>query len=56
MHWAHEGLLEREAEAAAARVGVDMTTYSMLLSLQHRDITPEDYEAPAEPSNCSRLS
>ena len=44
MHWAHEGLLERETEAAAARVGVDMTTYSMLLSLQHRDITPEDFE------------
>ena len=44
LHWAHDGLLARETEVAAARVGVDMSTYSMLLSLQHRDITPEDYE------------
>eukprot|EP00965_Chrysotila_dentata_P092696 3059737-Pleurochrysis_carterae.AAC.1 len=31
-------------EAAAANMGVDVRTYNMLMDLQHRDITPEDYE------------
>lgn len=28
----------------AAALGVDLPTYNMLMDLQHRDITPEDYE------------
>jgi len=31
-------------ESAAASIGVDLGTYNMLMDLQHRDITPEDYE------------
>ena len=37
-------LWEREAAAKAAELGMDMATYSTLLSMQHREITPEDYE------------
>ena len=37
-------LLEMEAAAAAERCGVDLNTYTTLLELQHRDITPEDYD------------
>ncbi|KAL1510217.1 hypothetical protein AB1Y20_006545 [Prymnesium parvum] len=37
-------LWHREAAAAAERCGVDLSTYTTLLSLQHRDITPEDYD------------
>lgn len=33
-----------EREAAAASMGVDVSTYNMLMDMQHRDITPEDYE------------
>lgn len=33
-----------EREAAAASAGVDVGTFSMLMDLQHRDITPEDYD------------
>ncbi len=33
-----------EAAAAAERCGVDLNTYTTLLELQHRDITPEDYD------------
>jgi len=33
-----------DCDAAAAAMGVDARTYSMLMDLQHRDITPEDYE------------
>ena len=28
---------------------MDIYTYNMLLSMQHRDITPEDYEARYPP-------
>ena len=38
-------LWEREAHANASELGMDIHTYNMLLSMQHRDITPEDYEA-----------
>ena len=31
-------------ETAAASMGVDLRTYNMLIDLQHRDITPDDYE------------
>ena len=41
----HRILWEKEARANAAELGMDMQTYTMLLSMQHRDITPEDYEA-----------
>ena len=34
----------REAAAAAERVGLDLGTYTSLLELQHREITPEDYD------------
>ena len=37
-------LWDREASAAAERCGVDLMTYTTLLELQHRDITPEDYD------------
>ena len=37
-------LWDQEAAAAAARCGVDLHTYTTLLELQHRDITPEDYD------------
>ena len=37
-------LWDLEAAAAAERCGVDMMTYTTLLELQHRDITPEDYD------------
>ena len=40
----HRLLWDREASAAAERVGVDLRTYNTLLALQHRDITPEDYD------------
>jgi len=40
----HRLLWDREVSAAAERVGVDLRTYNTLLSLQHRDITPEDYD------------
>jgi hypothetical protein len=33
-----------DAAAAAERCGVDLNTYTTLLELQHRDITPEDYD------------
>mmetsp|Transcript_13888 Transcript_13888/g.28157 ORF Transcript_13888/g.28157 Transcript_13888/m.28157 type:complete len:319 (+) Transcript_13888:41-997(+) len=33
-----------EREAAAATVGVDTGTYNLLMDMQHRDITPDDYE------------
>jgi len=33
-----------EREAAAVSAGVDLSTYNLLMDLQHRDITPEDYE------------
>jgi len=36
--------LRADREAAAESVGVDMSTYNLLMDLQHRDITPEDYE------------
>jgi len=36
--------LRAEREAAAASMGVDLPMYNMLMDLQHRDITPEDYE------------
>jgi len=29
---------------AAASMGVDVSTYNMLMDMQHRDITPEDYD------------
>jgi len=31
-------------EAAAASAGMDLTTYNLLMELQQRDITPEDYD------------
>lgn len=31
-------------EEAAATVGVDMGTYNLLMDLQHRAITPDDYD------------
>jgi hypothetical protein len=37
-------IMSVEREAAAAHAGLDVTTYSLLMELQHRDITPEDYE------------
>jgi len=37
-------ILRAEREAAAATVGVDLPTYNLLMDLQHRDITPEDYD------------
>ena len=37
-------LFEREAAAGAERCGVDLGTYATLLELQHREITPEDYD------------
>ena len=37
-------LWEREAAIAASELGMDVHTYHSLLSMQHRDITPEDYE------------
>ena len=33
-----------EREAAAVSAGVDIATFTMLQSMQHRDITPEDYD------------
>jgi len=33
-----------EREAAAVLMGVDVRTYDMMLDLQYRDITPEDYD------------
>lgn len=36
--------LRAEREAAAATVGVDEGTYNLLMDMQHRDITPDDYE------------
>ena len=36
--------LRAEREAAAANVGVDTGTYNLLMDMQHRDITPDDYE------------
>jgi len=33
-----------EREAAAVRSGLDLSTFNMLMDLQHRDITPEDYD------------
>jgi len=36
--------LRAEREAAAATVGVDTGTYNLLMDMQHRDITPDDYE------------
>jgi len=36
--------LRAEREAAAASMGIDLPTYNLLMELQHRDITPEDYE------------
>jgi len=40
----HRMLWEREVTAAAAHMGMDLQTYVTLVSLQHRDITPEDYD------------
>ena len=41
----HNRLLwEREAQAHATELGMDLYTYNTLLSMQHRDITPEDYD------------
>jgi hypothetical protein len=37
-------LWDMEATAAAERMGMDLNTYATLLELQHRDITPEDYD------------
>jgi len=37
-------LWERETAAAASEMGMDVQTYNQLLSMQHREITPEDYE------------
>ena len=37
-------LLPVDREAAAARAGVDVTTYTAIMEIQHRDITPEDYD------------
>ena len=39
----HRALLW-EREAAAAAVGLDLGTYETLAAMQHRDITPEDYD------------
>ena len=36
--------LRAEREAAAATVGVDEGTYNLLMDMQHRDITPDDYD------------
>jgi hypothetical protein len=36
--------LRAEREAAAATVGVDEGTYNLLMDMQHREITPDDYE------------
>ena len=36
--------LRAEREAAAANVGVDTGTYNLLMDMQHRDITPDDYD------------
>ena len=33
-----------QREAAAVSAGVDVATFNMLMDLQHRDITPEDYD------------
>mmetsp|Transcript_24563 Transcript_24563/g.62659 ORF Transcript_24563/g.62659 Transcript_24563/m.62659 type:complete len:237 (+) Transcript_24563:389-1099(+) len=33
-----------EREAAAVSAGIDLLTYNALMDLQHRDITPEDYD------------
>jgi len=37
-------MLTHEREAAAVSAGLDIFTYNMIMDLQHRDITPEDYE------------
>ena len=37
-------MVRADREAAAATIGVDLPTYNVLVDLQHRDITPEDYE------------
>ena len=31
-------------ETSAANAGVDIATYNLMMDLQHRDITPEDYD------------
>ena len=36
--------LRAEREAAAASAGVDIVSYNLLMDMQHRDITPDDYE------------
>jgi len=37
-------MVRADRDAAAATIGVDLPTYNVLVDLQHRDITPEDYE------------
>ena len=52
----HNRLLwEREAQAHATELGMDLYTYNTLLSMQHRDITPEDYEVRHLPAVGVRL-
>ena len=36
--------LSVEREAAAASAGFDLPTFNVLMDLQHRDLTPEDYD------------
>lgn len=36
--------LSIEREAAAVSAGVDLFTYNLMMDLQHREITPEDYD------------
>ena len=36
--------LSAQREAAAVSFGVDVSTFNMLMDMQHRDITPEDYD------------
>lgn len=54
--------LSIEREAAAAAANVDVLTYNLMMDLQHRDITPEDYDTLrracpllATTANASRL-
>ena len=42
-------LTQLRNERGAAQMGVDTGTYSRLMELQHRDITPDDYEVCAPP-------
>lgn len=40
----HRDIMLRQIEVGAAEMGVDVRTYATLMLMQHRDITPEDYD------------